>query len=92
MMKLSLQKESFTAVDIFSPCPTNYGRSNKLADPYKLMKMQSGMLVPKKEYDTLTEEEKEEVFVRGIVRDVERPTFMDHFKACVLLTRRGVRR
>jgi 2-oxoglutarate/2-oxoacid ferredoxin oxidoreductase subunit beta len=92
MMKMSLQKESFSAIDIFTQCPTNYGRSNHLSDPYKLLKMQSDMLVPKKKYDTLSVKEQEEVFVRGIVRDIERPSFMDHYKACVLLTRRGVRR
>jgi len=91
MMKMCLDKEYFTAMDIFSPCPTNYGRANNLADPFKLMKMQSNMMVPKNKYGKLSDEEKEEVFVRGIVRDIDRPTFMDHYKACVLLTRRGIR-
>ncbi len=91
MMKMSLQREGFSAIDIFAQCPTNYGRSNQLGDPSKLVKMQSESLVPVNKFNEMPEEEREGKFARGIVRDKPRTTFMDHYKACVLLTRRGVR-
>ncbi|HOO96194.1 MAG TPA: thiamine pyrophosphate-dependent enzyme [Caldisericia bacterium] len=92
LMKKALVNDSFSAIDIFTQCPTNYGRSNRLGNPFDLMKSQSDILVPKGKFEQMTEEEREGKFARGLIRDAKIPTFMDHYKACVLLTRRGVRR
>jgi len=89
LMKLALKKNGFAAIDIITQCPTNYGRPNRIPKAYDLLKMQSDLLIPKDKYDTLTDEERAGKMARGIIRDIDKPTFLDHYNACVLSTKKA---
>ncbi|MBP6927181.1 MAG: thiamine pyrophosphate-dependent enzyme [Caldisericales bacterium] len=90
LMKLALAKNGFAAIDIFTQCPTNYGRNNRLGKPIDLIKTQASILVPKEKYDSLEPGDKAGKFARGVIQDVEKPTFLDHYRACILSTRKAV--
>jgi len=79
-MKEAIQKSGFSFVEIISPCPTLYGRRNKLGDGLEMMRAFKAQSTVKNGADT------REVgldFKGGIVCgkfiDRERPTFLDRY-------------
>ncbi len=89
IMKMALTKHGFAAIDIFTQCPTNYGRTNKMGRPYDLVKYQMSTLVPKEKYDELPQEDRVGKFARGVIVDINKPTFGDHYKACIAASRKA---
>lgn len=89
LMKMALTKKGFAAIDIITQCPTNYGRTNRYPKPIDLVKAQANLLVPKEKYDQLSEEEKEGKMPRGVIINKDKPTFQDHYNACILASRKG---
>lgn len=89
LMKIALTKHGFSAIDIFSQCPTNYGRSNKMGKPYDLVKYQMSTLIPKGKFDELALEDREGKFARGVIVDISKPTFGDRYMACISASRKA---
>jgi 2-oxoglutarate ferredoxin oxidoreductase subunit beta len=71
----ALQKKGFSVVEILTPCPTAYGRRNKLANPVDLMNWLKDNVVLKTKLDKMTDDEKAGKIASGVLWDVERPEF-----------------
>lgn len=60
--------EGYSFFDIFSNCHINLGRKNKMGEAVQNLKWIEGLIVPKKKYDALGEEEQKKVFPTGILK------------------------
>ncbi|MBP7732160.1 MAG: 2-oxoacid:ferredoxin oxidoreductase subunit beta [Caldisericia bacterium] len=87
-MKESLDHKGFSAIDIFTQCPTYYGRVNRFKTPYDLITLQQTQLVPKAKYDELDSEQKKGKFPRGIIKKEDRPTFLENYTSCIIATKK----
>lgn len=79
-MKDALQKKGFSFVEIISPCPTLYGRRNRLGDGLELMNFYKANSIIKNGADTreVGLEFKGKI-ICGKFIDRERPSFLDMY-------------
>jgi 2-oxoglutarate ferredoxin oxidoreductase subunit beta len=75
LIEKALQRKGFSLVEVVSPCPTAFGRRNKMASPVKMMEHLRDSVVSVEKWEKMTEEERKGKFRTGILRDVERPEF-----------------
>lgn len=61
--------EGFTFFDIHSNCHVNLGRKNKMGEAVDMLNWIDSRLVNKAEYEKLSEEERAEKFVTGILKE-----------------------
>ncbi len=71
----ALQKKGFSLVEVVSPCPTAFGRRNKMASPVKMMEQLRDTVVSVEKWEKMTGEERKGRFRTGILRDIEKPEF-----------------
>lgn len=71
----AIAKKGFSVVEILSPCPTAYGRRNKMANPVDLMNWLKDNVVPKDKLDKMAEDERVGKIASGVLWDVEKPEF-----------------
>ena len=81
-MKEAIQKRGFSFVEILSPCPTLYGRRNRLGDGLEMMQFFKEKSVIKNGADTRDVELsfKGEITCGKFI-DRDRPTFLDQYNA-----------
>lgn len=60
--------EGYSFFDIFSNCHINLGRKNKMGEAVQNLKWIENLVVPKRKYDALDDEEKAKVFPTGILK------------------------
>ena len=75
LITAALSKKGFSVVEILSPCPTAYGRRNKLANPVDLMNWLKDNVVQKDRLDKMAEDERKGKVASGLLWDVEKPEF-----------------
>jgi len=83
-MKEALEKKGFTFIEVISPCPTAYGRRNKLGTGLEEMKYYKERSVIKHNADPAEAELSlgGDIIV-GKFKDEERPTFLDMHNECI---------
>jgi len=69
----AILKKGFSVVEVMSPCPTAYGRRNKLGTPVDMMEDLKINSVPLSKAQKMTEEELEGKIVTGVFVDTEKP-------------------
>ena len=89
-VKAALQKKGFSLVEFLSPCPTAYGRRNKLADIQKLWEWYDNNTILIEDYERImnygSEKEKENIknmFPIGVFQDIEKPGFFEQYEKLV---------
>ena len=75
LIEQAMQKEGFSLVEVVSPCPTAFGRRNKMASPVKLMEQLKDNVVTVEKWEKMTDEEKKGKFRTGVLKDVDLPEF-----------------
>jgi len=60
--------EGYSFFDIFSNCHINLGRKNKMGEAVQNLKWIENLIVPKRKYDGLGEDEQKKVFPTGILK------------------------
>ncbi len=78
-IKEALSKKGFSVVEIFSPCPTNYGRSNDMKTPAEMLRWLRDKGLPVEEYKRRKSPEKEGVFAVGTLVDRNEPDFNERY-------------
>ena len=85
-----LNHRGFSLIDVFSPCPINFGRRNKLGDPAKLMAYMKQTLVSQAKAKKMSEEELKGKFITGILHvDDEKQELTDSYKNLVSKAQEG---
>lgn len=59
IIKAAIKHKGFSLVDVFSVCPTYYGRKNKKGNAVDMLEWQKKNLVPIKKFNKLDDEQKE---------------------------------
>ncbi|MFZ5649137.1 MAG: thiamine pyrophosphate-dependent enzyme [Bacillota bacterium] len=74
-IKEALCKKGFSLVEAVSPCPTHFGRNNKMKAGLEMIKWLKEKGLPSEKYDLLTDPEKNGYFVIGKLTDRDAPDF-----------------
>lgn len=64
-IKEAIQNKGFSLVEVLTPCPTYYGRYNRLGDASQMMEWIKNRTVTLKKYREMSREEREKSFWRG---------------------------
>jgi 2-oxoglutarate ferredoxin oxidoreductase subunit beta len=89
-IKDAIKKKGFSLVEFLAPCPTAFGRRNKLGDIKKHWEWYDNNTILIEDYERImsygTEKEKEEVknmFPIGVFQDIEKPGFFEQYEKLV---------
>jgi len=89
-VKAALEKKGFSLVEFLAPCPTAYGRRNKLGDIQKLWEWYDNNTILIEDYERImnygTEEEKKQIrhmFPIGVFQDFDKPGFFEEYEKLV---------
>lgn len=69
----AMKKKGFSLVEIITPCPTYYGRYNRLGDAFDMLQWIKETTVSLQKYEQLPPLEKEKYFWRGKLVDRNKP-------------------
>jgi len=80
----AMNKRGFSFVEVLTPCPTSFGRHNKMRKPLELLKFYHERAVIRNNIDPkeATLDFKKNLVVGKFV-DIERPTFLDNYQLMV---------
>jgi 2-oxoglutarate/2-oxoacid ferredoxin oxidoreductase subunit beta len=89
-VKAALEKKGFSLIEFLTPCPTAYGRRNKLGDIKKLWEWYDNNTILIEDYERImnygTEEEKKHtrnMFPIGVFQDFDKPGFFEEYEKLV---------
>ncbi len=89
MIKEAILKKGFSFVEVLSPCPTHYGRRNKMAQPVAMMEWLKEKGVNQKRFDQLKLEEKKDYFLIGKLVERNDPDFNSQYEEMRKLAIKG---
>ncbi len=75
MIIKALEKKGFSVVEILTPCPTAYGRRNRMGSPVKLMEWLKDTCVTTPKWEKMSEEEREGKIQIGVLTDIDKPEY-----------------
>ncbi|RQD76286.1 MAG: 2-oxoacid:ferredoxin oxidoreductase subunit beta [Candidatus Syntrophonatronum acetioxidans] len=81
-VKEAILTRGFSFVEIFSSCPTYYGRYNDMGDGPAMMRWFKEKALPRYKYEKLSHDEKQEYLVRGRLVQRNREDFLTAYKKC----------
>jgi 2-oxoglutarate/2-oxoacid ferredoxin oxidoreductase subunit beta len=79
-IKKALTKKGFSLVEVLSPCPTNYGKNNKMKNPLQMLSWLKERCLSPEAYAQLSEAEKDDYFVIGKICDCDVPDFNTRYE------------
>ncbi len=79
-IKKAIQKKGFTFVEVISPCPTQFGRRNKIGDAVKMMQWLKENSIPLSKAEKMTPEELEGKIVIGEFVDRDAPEYTELYE------------
>ena len=89
-VKKALEKKGFSLIEFLAPCPTAYGRRNKLGDIKKQWEWYDKNTILIEDYKRImkygSEKEKEEIkdmFPIGVFQDIEKPGLFERYEKLV---------
>jgi 2-oxoglutarate ferredoxin oxidoreductase subunit beta len=74
-MKEAMTKKGFSLVEVFSPCPTHFGKNNEMVEPREMLNWLKEKGLPRERYEQLSAEEKRDHFLIGKLVDRDAPDF-----------------
>jgi len=74
----------FSLIEVVTGCPTCYGKFNNINSPIKILEWQRNRAVNMKRYQTLSEEEKRDKFVIGVIHSIKKPEYTDEYNKKVI--------
>jgi len=78
-IEMALQKKGFSLVEVMTPCPTAYGRRNRMGTGLALMEWLKENTITQAKAATMTEEELNGKIVTGILVDREKPEYTEQY-------------
>lgn len=79
----AMDHKGFSFVEVISPCPTHFGRLNKLNSAPKMMQWIKDNTVPAVKAVTMSKEELRGKFVTGILEDHEQDDYMTLYRQVI---------
>ncbi len=79
IIKQAILHKGFSLVDVYSICPTYYGRKNKKGDAVEMLKWQKENLIPTARYYSMSEEERANRKLIGILSFNDYPEYTEEY-------------
>ena len=79
-IKEALNKKGFSLVEVFSPCPTHYGKNNEMKQAREMLDWFKDRGLPADQYRKLSDEEKRNHFAIGKLVDRNDPDFTARYE------------
>lgn len=79
----AIRKKGFSLVEVMSPCPTAYGRRNRMGTPVDMMHDLKDHSIPLAKAQKMPEEELVDKIVTGILVDTEKPECRDEYQKLI---------
>ena len=89
IIKKAILHKGFSLVDVYSICPTYYGRKNKKGDAVEMLKWQKDNLVPTARYYSMSEEERADKKLVGILSFNDYPEYTEEYAKIIASCRRA---
>jgi 2-oxoglutarate ferredoxin oxidoreductase subunit beta len=86
LAELAIRKKGFSVLEILSPCPTIYGRHNKLGGAVEMMRHQEENAVAIEEVESVADAVKAGRILTGVFVDVAKPEFCDEYDKLIKKT------
>ncbi|MGI6630569.1 MAG: 2-oxoacid:ferredoxin oxidoreductase subunit beta [Bacillota bacterium] len=80
LIKEALTKKGFSFVEVLSPCPTQFGRRNKMGKPVVLMEWLKEKGLNQAKYAQLSPEEKKEYYLLGKITERDELDFNSQYE------------
>ncbi len=84
----AIATRGFSFVEIASPCPTYYGRYNKIGSAPEMMEWFKKIALSKREYDNLTVEEQQKYILKGKLVQRDREDYLTMYKKEISTSRK----
>jgi 2-oxoglutarate ferredoxin oxidoreductase subunit beta len=82
-LRKGVEKRGFALIEAFTPCPTSYGRQNKMGKPADMMEWLKEQTIDVKQARKLAPEELEGRLLTGILADADKPEYIAQYQALV---------
>ncbi|MBN2148694.1 MAG: 2-oxoacid:ferredoxin oxidoreductase subunit beta [Anaerolineales bacterium] len=82
-LEAAIRKKGFSVVEAVSYCHTTFGRMNKRGNVVDMMRWLKENSVNQAAAEKLTDEEKAAKIVRGVIRDVDKPEYLDLYQKVI---------
>ena len=89
IIKQAIRHKGFSLVDVYSICPTYYGRKNKKGDAVEMLKWQRDNLVPTARFYSMSEEERRGKKLVGILSFNDYPEYTEEYAKIIAACRKG---
>ncbi len=75
LIEQAIRKKGFSLVEVYTPCPTAFGRRNRLGTGADMLRQLKERAVPTEKAAALSPEELESKIVTGVLVDIDKPEF-----------------
>ena len=89
IIKQAILHKGFSLVDVYSICPTYYGRKNKKGDAVEMLRWQKENLIPTARYYSMSEEERADKKLIGILSFNDYPEYTEEYAKVIASCRKG---
>ena len=89
IIKQAILHKGFSLVDVYSICPTYYGRKNKKGDAVEMLKWQKENLIPTARYYSMSEEERAGKKELGILSCNDYPEYTEEYAKIIAACRKS---
>ena len=80
LIEKAIRKKGFSVVEVMSPCPTAYGRRNRLGNGARMIMQLKEVSIPLNKAANMAPEELQDKIVTGILVDEDRPEYTENYK------------
>jgi 2-oxoglutarate ferredoxin oxidoreductase subunit beta len=80
LMILAIRKKGFSVLEVITPCPTIYGRNNRLGSVVNMLKQQRDNLVSMHDVQSMGPEELKGKTVLGVLADFDKPEYCKEYE------------
>jgi len=84
IIEQAISHKGFSVVEIMATCPTQFGRRNKMKEPYQMLDYVANMAVSIKKWNEMNEDERKGKFPVGIFIDENRSEYCENYEENVL--------
>ena len=92
IIKKAILHKGFSLVDVYSVCPTYYGRKNKKGDAVEMLKWQRDNLIPTARYYSMSEEERAGKKQIGILSFNDYPEYTEEYAKIISACRKKAKK
>ena len=83
VIKQAMLHKGFTLVDVYSVCPTYYGRKNKKGDAVEMLKWQRDNLIPMNRFNMMPPEEMAGKKAIGVLAENDFPEYSEEYQKLI---------